>query len=122
MNKEKKLSRKEELEKQLEAIENKEMAEKLEELKHIDSSLDAKIRLKKEELHEDAIKTDLFIKGFIAFFTGAAFLFTIYHGVQHGHVGAKASVHFQMLSVLGPLFGAVLQYYFGKSKAGANGE
>ena len=116
------MTRKEELSKELEAIEKKEMAKKLEDLKHIDSSMDSKIRLQKEELHEVAIKTDLAIKFIFAFFIGAAFLYTIWHGVQNGHVGAKASVHFQMISVLGPLFGAVLQYYFGKSKAGANGE
>ena len=116
------MTRKEELEKELGAIHEKEMVKKLEEMKDIEGSVEAQLRIKKEKMHKMVTEVDLALKFLIAVFVSAAFLFTIYHGVMHGNSGTKASVHFQMISVLGPLFGAVLQYYFGKNKAGANGE
>ena len=114
--------RKEELLKELQAIEKREMAKKLEELKDVEGSMEAKIRMQEATAHDSVLYVDLLIKLAMAIAIGGAFFFTIYEGVINGSVGAKASVHFQMISVLGPLFGAVLQYYFGKNKAGANGE
>ena len=114
--------RKEELLEELAVIEKREMAKKLEELKDIDSSLASKIEAKSAKVHNDIMYGDFLIKFAIAVSIGLAFIYTVIEGVHNGSVGQKASVHFQMISVLGPLFGAVLQYYFGKNKAGANGE
>ena len=114
--------RKKELLDELEAIEKKEMAKKLEELKDIDSSLTSRLKEKEVKVHNHIMYGDFFIKFIIAISIGLAFMYTVIQGVHNGSVGTKASVHFQMISVLGPLFGAVLQYYFGKNKAGANGE
>ena len=122
MNKDKKLSRKEELEKQLKIINDKEMADRLEELKHIDGSIDSQIRISQEKTHDNIMMGDFLIKFFMAIAVAGGFFFTVKEGVLNGNVGAKASVHFQMISVLGPLFGMILQYYFGKNKAGSNGE
>ena len=117
------MTRKEELSKELEAIEKKEMAKKLEELKEVDGSIDSQIKMKTAKAHDSVMYTDLTIKFLIAVAISIAFIYTVIQGVHNGSTGStKASVHFQMISVLGPLFGAVLQYYFGKNKAGANGE
>ena len=114
--------RKQELQEELSRIQEAEIRKKLDEMQSVESGIQAKLQLEKEEMHHNVIKVDLFIKTVIALAISIAFFYTVVQGVHHGTSGTKASVHFQMISVLGPLFGAVLQYFYGKSKAGANGE
>ena len=123
------MTRKEELKKELGVIEEKEMAVKLKELKGIESSVDNQLKLKEAKSHSHIMYGDFLIKLLVAIGVTAAFMHVVYTGnvdAMSGDgslIGAPAgNGNFQLLSVLGPLFGMVLQYYFGKNKAGANGE
>ena len=92
----------------------------------------AKAKIKKDRSDANAHKWVMFgdftIKFLMALFISLAFL----HIVYTGNVDAMGSTNlvgetssngnFQLLSVIGPLFGMVLSYYFGKTKSSANGE
>ena len=74
---------------------------------------------------------DFFLKFSIAFAISSAFLYIVYAGSQMpitkaseliGAAPVKDNGLFQLLSVVGPLFGMVLSYYFGKTKSSVNGE
>ena len=123
------MNRKEELQQELDAIQKKEMAAKLQELNSIESSVDAQLRLKEAKSHNFVMKGDFFVKFLAALVISAAFIYIVIQGtmaeMQTGLVGSpasNASVFFQLLSVVGPLQGMILQYFFGTSKASANGE
>ena len=116
-------TRKEELQAELKAIQDKEIAKKLQELSHLEESVDSQIAIEEAKSHKFVMKGDFWIKLLSALgITGAFF----YVAITSHHAGMNAiysgSENSSLLSVLGPLFGIVLQYYFGKSKAGANGE
>ena len=58
-------------------------------------------------------------------------MYIVYHGSMApvvkstdliGVTSSKGNGLFQLLSVVGPLFGMVLSYYFGKTKSSINGE
>ena len=123
------MTRKEELQQELSSIENKEMEAKLTELNHLESSVESQLKLTEAKSHRNIMYGDFAIKIAVAFGVTAAFMHVVYTGnaeamtndSEFGLVSASNG-NFQLLSVLGPLFGMVLQYYFGKNKAGANGE
>ena len=115
------MTRKEELQQELDGITKKEMTAKLEELKHLEESVDSQLRIEEARGHKFVMKGDFWIKLISAVGITAAFFYvaiTSHHSLMESVGGSDSS----LLSVLGPLFGIVLQYYFGKSKAGANGE
>ena len=121
------MNRKAELQDELAAIEKKEMAAKLEDVKHINEHVDNKIKYQDAIAHKWIMGGDFLIKLFVAIGVTAAFMHVVYTGnvdaMESDLIGGTApNGNFQLLSVLGPLFGMVLQYYFGKNKAGANGE
>ena len=123
------MTRKEELKKELGVIEEKEMAVKLKDLKGLNETVDNKIKYQNAIAHKWIMGGDFLIKLGVAVGVTAAFMHVVYTGNVEamsgdgGLIGAPAgNGNFQLLSVLGPLFGMVLQYYFGKNKAGANGE
>lgn len=128
MSEKKVKSRKLELKTELDAIHKKEMAEKVEEMAKIDGSIDSKIKIANVRMHNGIMFGDFMIKFFMALFIALAFFYTVYTGVNDESAGLvtkttiKSNVHFQMISVLGPLFGAIIQYYFGKTKSASNGE
>ena len=77
--------------------------------------------------HTFIMKGDFLLKFFIAVTISAAFIYSVISGVsvqQETNLLGNSSggSHFQIISVLGPLFGAIIQYYFGKNKAASNGE
>ena len=78
--------------------------------------------------HNFVMKGDFWIKLFMALGVLSSFVWIVYTGNDNSmhpellDVPARGNGNFQLLSVVGPLFGMVLQYYFGKNKAGANGE
>ena len=120
-------NRKEDLQAELKAIEKKEMAKKLEDVKTINEHVDNKIKYQDAIAHKWIMGGDFLIKLFVAVSVSAAFMHVVYTGnvdaMESDLIGGTApNGNFQLLSVLGPLFGMVLQYYFGKNKAGANGE
>ena len=132
-------SRKEELLAELQEIKSKEVQAEIEKSTELAGGAENIIKLeeaktkaykeKKDALsHSIVMGGDFLIKFLMALFISIAFL----HIVYTGNVDAMASTNligetstngnFQLLSVIGPLFGMVLSYYFGKSKASANGE
>ena len=121
------MNRKDELQSELKAIEKKEMEKALCELNHLEASVDSKLKLKEAQSHSHIMYGDFLIKLFVAVGVTAAFMHVVYTGnvdaMEQNLIGETSpNGNFQLLSVLGPLFGMVLQYYFGKNKAGANGE
>ena len=122
-------TRKEDLKKELKAIQDKEIAQKLKDLDGIEESIESKIKYQDAVAHKWIMGGDFLIKLFVAVGVTAAFMHVVYTGnidaMESGKVlidGSSGNGNFQLLSVLGPLFGMVLQYYFGKNKAGSNGE
>ena len=121
------MTRKEELKKELGVIEEKEMAVMLKDLKSLNETVDNKIKYQDAIAHKWIMGGDFLIKLFVAVGVTAAFMHVVYTGnvdaMESDLIGGTApNGNFQLLSVLGPLFGMVLQYYFGKNKAGSNGE
>ena len=124
------MTRKEELAKELELIEKKEMADKLKDLKSLNESTESRLKIQDAIAHKWIMGGDFVIKMAVAFGVTAAFMHVVYTGnaeaMSDPNTFAQAvggnNGNFQLLSVLGPLFGMVLQYYFGKNKAGVNGE
>ena len=123
------MTRKEELQKELNVIEEKELSVKLKEMKNIEGSIDNKLKLEEASAHKYIMYGDFIIKLIVALFVSVAFMHVVYTGNVDAMSGDGALIgapagngNFQLLSVLGPLFGLVLSYYFGKSKASANGE
>ena len=121
------MTRKEELEKELDIIHKKEMSEKLKDLKGLNESVENKLRVQDAIAHKWIMGGDFLIKLFVAVGVTAAFMHVVYTGNAESmgtdnNFTVGGSGNFQLLSVLGPLFGMVLQYYFGKNKAGSNGE
>ena len=121
------MNRKQELQDELKGIEKKEMEKKLKELGHLEESVESQLKLKEAKSHSHIMYGDFLIKLFVAVSVSAAFMHVVYTGnvdaMETNLIGETApNGNFQLLSVLGPLFGMVLQYYFGKNKAGANGE
>ena len=119
------MDRKLELEQELHAINKKEMEKKLKDLNHLDSSIESQLRLKDAKSHDFVMKGDFIIKFLMALFVSVAFMYVVWTGNTMDHsdiVGYPQDSNFQLLSVLGPLFGLVLSYYFGTTKASANGE
>ena len=122
-------NRKQDLQDELKAIEKKEMAAKLESVKEINEHVDNKIKYQDAVAHKWIMFGDFGIKFIMALFVSIAFMHVVYTGNVDAMSGDGALIgapagngNFQLLSVLGPLFGLVLSYYFGKSKASANGE
>ena len=121
------MTRKDELKQELDAINKKEMEKKLEELHSIESSVKSQVKLSEVKSHRNIMYGDFAIKLLVAAGVTIAFMHVVYTGnvdaMETNLIGETApNGNFQLLSVLGPLFGMVLQYYFGKNKAGANGE
>ena len=122
------MTRKYELQKELALIEEKELKSKLKDLKNIEGTIENKLRLQDAIAHKWVMFGDFFIKLAVALFVSIAFMYVVVTGhwdqmEEGGLIGSPAgNGNFQLLSVLGPLFGLVLSYYFGKSKASANGE
>ena len=121
------MTRKEELKSELAAIQKKEMAEKLKELNSIESSVESQVKLSEVKSHRNIMYGDFLIKLLIGVAVTLAFIHIVYTGnvdaMETDLIGqTSTNGNFQLLSVVGPLFGMVLQYYFGKNKAGANGE
>ena len=116
------MTRKEELQVELKAIQDKEMAAKLKELSHLEESVDSQIQIEEAKSHKFVMKGDFWIKLLSALGITGAFFYVAITTHHAGMTEVYGSGSGDLLSVLGPLFGIVLQYYFGKSKAGANGE
>ena len=122
------MTRKEELKKELGLIEEKELAGKIKELKNLEGTVENKLKIQDAIAHKWVMFGDFFIKLLVAVFVSAAFMYVVVTGHwdqmdDNGLIGSPSGGgNFQLLSVLGPLFGLVLSYYFGKSKASANGE
>ena len=121
------MTRKEELKQELKSIETKEMEKKLKELDHLEASVESKLKLADAKTHRWIIFADSALKTLFGMAIIAAFIHIVYTGnvdaMETNLIGERSSNgNFQLLSVVGPLFGVVLQYYFGKNKAGANGE
>ena len=81
--------------------------------------------------HRFVTMGDFMLKFCIASAISCAFMYIVYAGSQAPVVKASELIGasttkdnglFQLLSVVGPLFGMVLSYYFGKSKSSINGE
>ena len=132
-------SRKQELLQELQEIKSKEIAIEVEKSTELAGGADslikveeAKARISKEKkdalVHTWVMGGDFLIKFLMALFISVAFLHIVYTGAIDGMektnlIGeSSGNGNFQLLSVIGPLFGMVLSYYFGKSKASANGE
>ena len=121
------MTRKEELQQELDGINKKEMASKLKDLSSLNESVDSKLKLQEASTHKWIMYGDFSIKLLVAIGVTAAFMHVVYTGnvdaMESDLIGGTSpNGNFQLLSVLGPLFGMVLQYYFGKNKAGVNGE
>ena len=133
-------SRKQELLSELQEIKSKEIAIEVEKSTELAGGAEnlikleeAKAKLYKEKqdakVHTWVMGGDFLIKFLMALFIAVAFLYIVYTGNVEAMAGSKSLIgessgngNFQLLSVIGPLFGMVLSYYFGKSKASANGE
>ena len=122
-------SRKEELQGELDAIKKKELAKKLEDLNHLEDSVKSQVKLSETKSHKNIMYGDFAIKFLMALFISVSFLHIVYTGnvdaMSEGQIlvgESSGNGNFQLLSVIGPLFGMVLSYYFGKSKSSANGE
>ena len=132
-------SRKQELLSELQEIKTQEVQAEIEKSTELAGGAENLIKLEeakakrekdKEEAtaHKNIMYGDFIIKLLVAAGVTGAFMHVVWTGNQEAMeasslIGEAAnSGNFQLLSVLGPLFGMVLQYYFGKNKAGANGE
>ena len=131
-------TRKQELQEELNSIRSKEIEAQLIKEEELGSSVEAiqkikdadtarEVKIKDVKSHNFIMKGDFLLKFFIAITISAAFIYTVITGVnvqqETDLLGNSSSgSHFQIISVLGPLFGAIIQYYFGKNKAGSNGE
>ena len=115
-----KTTRKDELIDELKQIQGKQIEKTVNELKPDPP--------KSNRAHDTVMYFDLLIKFCVAVAVSASFLYIVYTGNVEAMEGAKGfsvgagAGNFQLLSVVGPLFGMVMSYYFGKSKASANGE
>ena len=123
------MTRKDELKQELNSIEKKEMEKKLKELGSLESSVDSQIKLSESKGHRWIMFGDFTIKFAMALFVSVAFIHIVYTGNVDAMSAKDALVgttvgngNFQLLSVVGPLFGMILQYYFGTKKKSANGE
>ena len=121
------MTRKEELQKELSVIEEKELSVKLKEVQHLEGSIENKLKLESSRAHKYIMYGDFGIKFCMALFVSIAFMYVVWTGntmeTQPGLIGSVPNnSNFELLSVLGPLFGLVLSYYFGTTKASANGE
>ncbi len=131
------MTRKEELLNELNEIKSKEVLEQVEKNTELMGSaqvIEARTQAACDRAHAKAeanthrfvIKGDFLLKLLIAIATSAAFVYIVINGTvnaseqEYGLVSNNSD--FQLLSVVGPLFGMILQYYFGKNKAGTNGE
>ena len=132
-------SRKQELLSELQEIKTQEVQAEIEKSTELAGGAENLIKLEeakakrekdKEEAtaHKNIMYGDFIIKLLVAAGVTGAFMHVVWTGNQDAMAAssligeAASSGNFQLLSVLGPLFGMVLQYYFGKNKAGANGE
>ena len=132
-------SRKQELLSELQEIKHKEVQAEIDKstemaggAENIIKVEEAKVKLHKEKqdatVHKWVMGGDFLIKFLMALFISIAFLHIVYTGNEDAMsstnlIGETSNNgNFQLLSVIGPLFGMVLSYYFGKSKASANGE
>ena len=132
-------SRKQELLTELQEIKHREVQAEIEKSTELAGGAEnlikveeAKAKLHKEKkdslVHVWVMGGDFLIKFLMALFISLAFLHIVYTGNVEAMEGtsligeSKSNGNFQLLSVIGPLFGMVLSYYFGKSKASANGE
>ena len=132
-------TRKEELKRELQQIRAKELEQELAKSEELAGNVDAIQRVEdaKADRYErqQTAKSerlvmwgDFSIKFIIALFVSFAFIYIIYTGsmasVEEELIGggSKTSSLFNLLSVVGPLFGMVLQYYFGSKKKSSNGE
>ena len=121
------MNRKEELQQELDAINKKEMASKLKELDSLECSVNSKLKVQEAKAHDFVMKGDFIIKFCMALFVSVAFMYVVWTGntmeTSNQLIGSVPNnSNFELLSVLGPLFGLVLSYYFGTTKASANGE
>ena len=132
-------TRKEELQEELNLIRAKEIEIKLKEAEGLEDSAMTleKVECAKADRYEKKIEAkthravtlgDFALKFVIASAISGAFMYIVYAGSQASVaeelIGgtSKTSSLFNLLSVVGPLFGMVLSYYFGKSKSSVNGE
>ena len=120
------MDRKLELQQELDIINKKEMEKKLKELNHLENSVESQLKLSEAKSHKFVMRGDFIIKFFMAFAVSFAFMYVVWTGntMEPSNLigSAPQDNNFQLLSVLGPLFGMVLSYYFGNTKASANGE
>ncbi len=121
------MTRKEELQKELSLIEEKEIKVRLEDAKKAALLIKDKSKEIEAKSHRTIMYGDFGIKFFIALAISAAFMHIVYTGnagamEEQDILNISGSGNFQLLSVVGPLFGMVLQYYFGTKKKSANGE
>ena len=113
-------TRKDELLEELQKIQQKELETQVTEIGFTETS--------EQKNHNFVMRGDFLIKFIVALAISGAFMWIVWTGNVEAMEGAKGfsvgagSGNFQLLSVVGPLFGMVMSYYFGKSKAAANGE
>ncbi len=112
-------NRKDELLKELQIINNKELKDKVDKIGYS--------KTEEQKAHNFVMRGDFLLKFIMASGILASFVWIVYTGnvdamEEKGFSVGSGGGNFQLLSVVGPLFGMVLQYYFGKNKAGANGE
>ena len=134
-----KLKESEELESSAIAIQQVQAAKAKSELNIATTKADAELKVEmaksdhaqkkiENKSHMFVTMGDFLLKFGIAFSISAAFLYIVYTGsmasVDEELIGgtSKTSSLFNLLSVVGPLFGMVLNYYFGKGKSSINGE
>ena len=132
-------SRKQELLTELQEIKRKEIKAEIDKSTEMAGSAESIIKIEESKakiskdkrdsiVHTWVMGGDFLIKFLMALFISLAFLHIVYTGNVDAMEGqnligeSTSSGNFQLLSVIGPLFGMVLSYYFGKSKASANGE
>ena len=135
-------TRKQELQEELNNIRAKEIEDQLIKDEELGSSVGAIQKAKDAEAirnerkieaktHRAVTIGDFILKFTIASAISGAFMYIVYAGSQMPITKASALIGaaptkdnglFQLLSVVGPLFGMVLSYYFGKSKSSVNGE
>ena len=130
-------TRKQELLKEINDIRAKEIEAQLIKEEELGSSAETILKLENakavrnlekydQKSHNFIMKGDFILKFVIASVISGAFIYTVITGVNAKQatdlLGSSSGSHFQIISVLGPLFGAIIQYYFGKNKAASNGE
>ena len=132
-------SRKEELKNELQQIRAKELEQELAKSEKLagnvesiqkveDAKADRYERQQSAKARRFVMAGDFILKFCIAVAVSVAFIYIIYTGsmasVEEELIGGstKTSSLFNLLSVVGPLFGYVLSYYFGKNKVSSDGE